>query len=521
MCAQTLTEAGRKTLLIDAGFIDETNNSVPDKADFLELRMNGGDQQHIFLGQQFEGIDWGPAKAGSQLTPARKFVIERVSELLPFKTNGFYPCESLAYGGLGAAWGLGCFKFSPAELAKANLPVDAIDRAYQVVAERIGVSYTPDDIDKYALQGVQHLLPSISIDDNARSILQRYERSKSKLHQKNFYLGVTPQALLTKDKDHRKATDYSNLDFYGNRGLSAYRPDVTIDALKKAPNFLYQSGILITTFEENEECVQVSGIIIDTNESVTFKTKKLLLACNVLGSARIVLRSFKKYGHSLPLLCNPYSYLTCLITQRLGKPAASKQTSTAQLSLFHDRDNENADIAMASLYSYSSLMLYRVLKEVPLNFKDALQFMQYIIPATLIAGIHHPDAQSQSKYIQLQPHGNSRTGDILFTNYSLESTEKKVIDQREKLFSRMLFRLGCLPLKKVTPAIGSSIHYAGTLPFSKKEEMFTVQPNGRLSQTKNVFIADGSGFTFLPAKGITLTLMANAHTIALNALQHA
>jgi choline dehydrogenase-like flavoprotein len=166
-------------------------------------------------------------------------------------------------------------------------------------------------------------------------------------------------------------------------------------------------------------------------------------------------------------------------------------------------------------------MLYRVLKEVPLNFKDALQFMQYIIPATLIAGIHHPDAQSQSKYIQLQPHGNSRTGDILFTNYSLESTEKKVIDQREKLFSRMLFRLGCLPLKKVTPAIGSSIHYAGTLPFSKKEEMFTVQPNGRLSQTKNVFIADGSGFTFLPAKGITLTLMANAHTIALNALQHA
>lgn len=521
MCAQTLTEAGRNTLLVDAGFAGDRNSSVPDNADFLKIRTSGEGQQDIFLGQQFEGIDWGPAKAGSQLTPARKFVIEKVSELLPFESNGFYPYESLAYGGLGAAWGLGCFKFSPAELEKAELPVDAINRAYQVVADRIGISYTPDDIENYAMPGVKHLLPSISIDDNARSILQRYEHKKSKLHQKNFFLGVTPQTLLTKDKDHRKATDYSNMDFYDNRGLSAYRPDVTIDVLKKAPNFLYQSGILVTTFEENEEYVKVSGIIIDTNEPVTFKTKKLFLACNVLGSARIVLRSFKKFGHSLPLLCNPYSYLTCLITQRFGKLATSKQTSTSQLSLFHDRDNTNVDIAMASLYSYSSLMLYRVLKEVPLNFKDGLQFMQYIIPATLIAGIHHPDTQSQSKYIQLKPHANILTGDILFTHYSLESSEKKAIEQREKLFGQMLFKLGCVPLKKITPAIGSSIHYAGTLPFSKKEEMFTVQPDGRLSHTKNVFVADGSGFTFLPAKGITLTLMANAHNTALNALQHA
>jgi hypothetical protein len=521
MCAQTLTEAGRKTLLIDAGVTCETNSSVPENADFLQIRTSSERQQAIFLGQQFEGIDWGTAKAGSQLTPARKFVIEKVSELLPLETTGFYPFESLAYGGLGAAWGLGCFKFSPAELEKANLPVDAINKAYQVVAERIGISYTSDDIDKYAMPGVEHLHPAISIDDNASSILQRYERRKSKLHQKNFYLGVTPQALLTKDKDHRKATDYSNMDFYDNRGLSAYRPDITIDALKKAPNFFYQSGVLVTTFEEHEDHITVSGIIIDTNEPITFKTKKLLLACNVLGTARIVLRSFKKFGHALPLLCNPYSYLTCLITQRLGKLASAKQTSTSQLSLFHDRDNANVDIAMASLYSYSSLMLYRVLKEVPLNFKDGLSFMQYIIPATLIAGIHHPDAQSQSKYIQLKPNGGTRTGDILFTHYALGSSEKRAIEQREKLFGQMLFKLGCVPLKKITPAMGSSIHYAGTLPFSKKEKMFTVQPNGRLSNTKNVFIADGAGFTFLPAKGITLTLMANAHNTALNVLQHA
>ncbi len=42
----------------------------------------------------------------------------------------------------------------------------------------------------------------------------------------------------------------------------------------------------------------------------------------------------------------------------------------------------------------------------------------------------------------------------------------------------------------------------------------TLAPDGRLHGTANVWVADGSGFRFLPAKGVTLTLMANAHRVA-------
>src|SRR6266542_2508564 len=77
MCAQILTEAGRKTLLIDAGVAGETNSSIPDNVDFLQIRTSDECQQAIFLGRQFEGLDWGAAKAGSKLTPVRKFVIEK------------------------------------------------------------------------------------------------------------------------------------------------------------------------------------------------------------------------------------------------------------------------------------------------------------------------------------------------------------------------------------------------------------------------------------------------------------
>jgi len=520
MAAQTVTEAGCKTLMLDAGFSNDQSSS-DTLSDFHSIRTKGTKQSAIFLGNNFEGIDWGPTQAGSQLTPARKYLTHRIKELLPLASKSYFPLESLAYEGLGAAWGLGCYKFSNAELEKAGLETSSIDKAYQVVANRIGISYTPDDIEPYTMPGIEHLQPSIRVDDNGRFILQKYHKRQSEIRKRNFHLGIPSLALLTADKNNRKATRYSDMDFYNNQGLSAWRPSVTIEELKKKPNFVYQPDILITSFEEADDVVYVSGFIITTKEPVTFKAKKLLLACNVTSTARIVLRSFKKFDHNLPLLCNPYSYATCLIWKRLGKYTSPERTSTAQLSLFHDRNNNNADVAMASLYSYSSLLLYRVIKEVPLNFKDALKLMQYLIPAIVIGGIHHPDEGGKLKYVYLKQGAGNFTNDILHAHYELESAEKRALEKREKLFYQVFRMLGCTPLKKIQPGFGASAHYAGTLPFNIKEQPFTLQPNGRLSLTKNVFVADGSGFNYLPAKGITFTLMANAHNTALNVLQHA
>lgn len=80
-------------------------------------------------------------------------------------------------------------------------------------------------------------------------------------------------------------------------------------------------------------------------------------------------------------------------------------------------------------------------------------------------------------------------------------------------------KLGAFPVKMIDPGIGSSIHYAGVLPFEKEEKPFTLSPDGRLHGTRNIFVADGSGFCFLPGKGLTLSLMANAHSVAQNALK--
>jgi choline dehydrogenase-like flavoprotein len=70
----------------------------------------------------------------------------------------------------------------------------------------------------------------------------------------------------------------------------------------------------------------------------------------------------------------------------------------------------------------------------------------------------------------------------------------------------------------VDPGMGSSIHYAGSLPVSGQERPFSTTEEGRLHGTRSVWVGDASSFNYLPAKGISLTIMANAHRVARNLL---
>ena len=513
MCAQTLVEAGKKVLLIDAG----TNAEVEDPGwtgNFTDLRETNSNQESLFLGKQMELLNFESDKEFGQMTPQRQFIMKNTRNALPLSSDKFSLIESLSTGGLGNAWGLGCFTFSDAELLKTKLDPLSIRKAYEVIASRIGISYTADDILSYTAEGLSSLQPGIAIDDNAKAILQRYKKIRKRINRQSFYAGVPALALLTQPKEDRKATDYSNMDFYYNFGSAAYRPSVTIKHLQLFANFAHVRGVLVTRFDERDQYVQLSGSNVTTNQPVQFRGKKIVLACNVCGTARIVLRSMSRYGERIPLLSNAYSIITSLQWSRLGKMPSKNKTSTVQVCLFLDDGNQQADVPMASLYSYSSLMLFRLLKKSPLNFRDSLAILKYIHPATVIAGIHHPSSADKNRYAFLD---NDGTFNIISPEVA---DQTKQIDATEKRFARVLRQLGCLPYKKIRPPVGSSAHYGGTLPFSNENAPLSLSPAGLLGGTRHVYVADASGFHYLPAKGPTLTIMANAHNVALNIISN-
>ena len=522
MAAQTLVEKGVKVTMLDVGFeTPQYDSIIPDK-DYTSIRQNEKEQYKYLLGKNFEGLSWGKVKTGEHLTPPRKVILQDVLKYLPIDSDSFFPMESLAYGGLGRGWGFGCCEFSKPELEAAGLDYPQMLKAYETVADRIGINGNQDDATPYTLGELKNHMQPLKLDNNNRLILKKYTAKKESLNNKGFYLGRPALAVITEGHHGRKKYSYRDMDYFSDKDESGYRSWMTVDQLKKSSNFRYINQCLVISFKETESgLIAIESIRTDTKEKTNFTCKKLILAAGTLGTARIVLRSFEKYEHKIPILCNPYSYIACIQPAMMGKKTEREKVGLAQLSLFLDEDKTNFGATMASIYSYNSLMMFRIIKQASLNFSDSRILMQYLMSSFIITGIHHPEARGTEKNILLSKNANSIAGDILKANYKLSEGEIKKVLANEKKYIRVMRKLGVYAIKRIDAGMGSSIHYAGTLPFTERDELLTLASTGKLNGTKKVYVADGSGFTYLPAKGLTFSLMANAHITALNSLNNA
>lgn len=513
--AQTLVEAGLQVLMLDAGNFDSKYDDITPQGNFLDLRAHDETQHRYLLGDDFESISDGDTKVGAQLTPSRKYVLNDVKEWLKTSSTNFTAMETLAKGGLGGAWGAGCCVYSPSEIEALGLSKDALNHSYQTVLNRIGVSKPGNDIAPYTMYETLNDFDILSPDQNHTPLLKQYQKKKAQFNRRGIFLGEPALAILTRDLNGRKKKSFSEMGFYTDRDKSVYRSWITVEELMQKSNFEYKSGYILRSFKNIGEEVSLEIQNLGTKRIEEFNCPKLVMCCGPLGTARVLLRSNKENA-SLPLLCNPYSYLTCIQPRMLGKEPDKERTSFAQLSMFLDVDMNNFGASMASLYSYRSLMLFRTLSETPLNTRDARIIMQYLTPAITIAGIHHPDKGHSQRCVSLEPDQEAASGDRLRIDFEFTKAEEEDFKQRDRQIGSALRKLGCYPIKKLSPGSGASIHYAGTVPYSDEDLLMTQTAKGQLRGFKNVYIGDGSGFNYLPAKGLTFTLMANADRVARN-----
>jgi hypothetical protein len=138
--------------------------------------------------------------------------------------------------------------------------------------------------------------------------------------------------------------------------------------------------------------------------------------------------------------------------------------------------------------------------------------MRALAPHLVIWVIQHEDVPTPRKYCVLR-RGRAPADETLEIEYGGSPEELARREQDEAGIARFVRQLGCLPLKRVHAINGSSVHYAGQFPMTREDRPLTTEPSGRLRGTHAVYLADGAAFAYLPAKGPTLTLMANANRI--------
>jgi choline dehydrogenase-like flavoprotein len=508
--AAPLVAAGHRVRLLDYG--NEADSvAVPPPRPFSELRLTDEAQHRYFLGDSFEGIPLGEVRVGAQLTPARQHIAADVARRMPVDSATFAPLESLAVGGLAAGWGAGVFPFQDADLEDVPLTRAELDPHYEAVAERIGVAGGHDDLSP--LYGdLQAMLPPPEIDSNAEAVLESYRRRRAALNRAGLYLGRTRLAMCTRAHRGRGPHPYHDMEFWTDTARSVYRPRWTLDELRRSPNFSYISRSYVESFAESGSGVEVHGRHADTGRPETHHARAVVLAAGTLSTARIVLRSLKRYGTRLPLVCNPYAYAVVLNLGMLGRPARDRRHSLAQISGIYRPPGSGHPAVHVHFYSYRSLLTFRLLNQVPLGVRDGIRALPGLIPILGILGLNHADRPTAGKHLALRP-GDGGGPDRLAIDYRLSPDEERVHRRHERRALALYRRLGCVAVRVLRPGHGSSIHYAGTFPMTTADRELTCEPDGRLRGTRAVYLADGSGFASLPAQGLTLTMMANADRI--------
>lgn len=500
--ATVLRAIGTSVLMLDGGKQPPCLQDPPDE-NFEDVRRYSKDQTQWFLGHDLSGIPISGLTGGlggGQVSGNRANVVASTREELPITEENCQVIQSLAEGGLGAAWGAACSVPEPSELQAMGVNVNDMQRHFDAVIDDIGVS------GPQVRQGMQPALPP---DLHASLALAAYERKRPIFNSRHLSVTQPLSAVLTQDKDSRRASNLADMEYWADPRRSVYRPQYTLEKLRSGSGFTYNGDLIVERIaSDTEGCTVYARRMAGGTES--FRAKRVILAAGAIGSARIALQSLELYDRPLPFAAKPHVFSACLHGATLGKTGPKERTSLCQLLILDEQKRQNCRSGCAQLYSYRSLMLFRLLGSQPLAYPEAMRILSMLTPALVIADIRFP-AFGENGSVSL---AHTNEGNVMRIHCRVPEEERQARNRSWKRLRQGLRMLGMIPLKNMELPEGSASHYGGTLPMQHADRILTTDARGKLRGVRHVSVADASVFPILPAVPHTLTLMANARRIA-------
>lgn len=507
--AVPLVKRGLRVLMLDGGSDGWNKFHIASHQDFLSARRSNENQQLIFCGEDFSGIPLGGlsgGQGGGMLSANRSYVTAHTDQELKINSPEVHVVQSLAKGGLSDSWGAVCDFLSPTELDAIGCPQSELLSFYQTIVDEIGVS------------GPHH--NSVSIpggplrsDHHAERILARFGARAERFGKLGLHVREPYLAALSHDKGSRRAHAYNDMEFWSDPNRSVYRPRYTIEELETYDNFSYHGNVVVECISETASGVTITARArggVSSANAQKFHAGRVVCAAGAINTARILLKSFGMFDQSVPLQTKAHWYVPMLHLPFLGDAGHERRHGLCQLVMSDAADDALTDV-YCQMYSYRSLMLFRLMSQLPLPAPAALSLLADWTTSLMIADIRLSHWDESASALMLTHQNNQDVVRVMTSNSKHDYAREK--DQLRRVW-KGLQAAGVIPLKLMQQPEGSSSHYAGTIPVAASHEFpLTASQDGVLHGSERIIIADASTWRGIPAKPVTMTIMANARRI--------
>jgi choline dehydrogenase-like flavoprotein len=512
--ALTALGKGRRVLMLDVG---HTGQEVARPADSLnELKRNLPDPVTYFLGSRYESLVL-PGTAGEYYAfPPTKQHVFRSRPEFQHQASGFSPLYSFAAGGLAETWTGGCYPFSNRDLKEFPFGYEELAPYYAKVAAKIGITGANDDLAS-VLPWHGELMEPLALDEHSTVFLDSYKRHRGYLKDKfGCLMGRARVAALSRTLGNREQCRYCGRCLWGCPNRAFYTPSLTLDACRTYSTFQYVSGLYVDHFQLDRGKKVKSVVAYSSNgQTHEFAATSLVLAAGTLCSARIFLESVYRNSGETPelrgVMDNRQVLMPFVNLRMLGQKWNANSYQYHQIAI---AVQGTADEYIHGLVTtLKTALIHPLVQTLPFDLCTGVSAFRNVHGALGMVNINLPDHRRDENYITLDV---SSTPHQLAIQYCPQSDEAETLKRTVSTFRKILWKLGCFaPARTVhVRPMGSSVHYAGTLPMTDIPAPLTCSKYGRSHDVENLYFADGSTFPDLPAKNITLTLMANATRIA-------
>ena len=516
--ALTALRMGHEVIMLDVGFTGPVSEADSSDAAYDELKTRLDDPVGYFLGDDYSGLLLPGGKGQYYgFPPNRKYVFDVPASEETLGT-GFSPLMSFAQGGLAETWTGGSYPFNDHDLAAFPIDYSDLGPYFDEVAGEIGITGEDDDTARF-YPVHKHLMPGLRLDEHSERLVERYERHKGELNgELRAFMGRSRVATLSRDHNGRAACDYDGRCWWGCPTHALYTPSITLAQCREFPGFDYRPGRLVTHFEYNGqgEITALKARALDNGHIESVEADRYVLAAGTLSSAKIFLESIRRQSGQIQrldgIMDNRQLLVPFLNLSMIGRKADLKnyQYHLLMLAIESDRPEHLIHCQITTLKTAAA---HPLIQSFPLNLRAGLSTFCDIRAALGLLNVNLYDTRREGNYVTLE---TDTEAPRLVIHYEPHPGQKQEIQQALRSVRRCLRRLGCIvpgPMVHVRP-MGASVHYAGTLPMSTEPRSLTVSPQCRSHDFANLYLADGSGFCFLPAKNYTFAMMANARRIA-------